>query len=146
MTSVALPRVVAPAFGLLMVAVAAVHAHGPALVAAAAAVTAVVAGIHFRSAATVAVVITASVIALSNPPVIFATLCGLSATAYLVLRHASAVTATRPTILGAVGFTLVGLVATAIPLHLAWLPLLAPVAALAIFVIAIRPFVGPHSH
>ena len=42
----------------------------------------------------------------------------------------------------AVGFTLVGLAATAFPLQLPWLPLLAPLAGLAIYLLATRPFLG----
>jgi hypothetical protein len=39
-----------------------------------------------------------------------------------------------------VGFTFAGLVATAFPLRLPWLPLLAPLAVFAIYVVATRPF------
>jgi hypothetical protein len=40
----------------------------------------------------------------------------------------------------AVGFTLVGLVATAFPLRLPWLPLLAPLAVFAVYLLATRPY------
>jgi hypothetical protein len=91
------------------------------------------------------VLFTVRAIALSAPQPVFAALSGLSATAYLVLRHAAssaAVTTTQPTIVGALAFTLAGLVATLIQLQLPWLPLLAPVAVLAIYVIATQPFLG----
>jgi hypothetical protein len=36
----------------------------------------------------------------------------------------------------------VGVVAMSFPLHLPWVPLAAPLAALAIYVLATRPFLG----
>jgi hypothetical protein len=71
------------------------------------------------------------------PPVLTAT-SGLCAAAYLVLRHTSAVTA--PTVLGAVGFTAAGLAAAALPIQLPWVPLLAPLAVMALYVLVTRPF------
>ena len=73
-------------------------------------------------------------------------LSGLSAAAYLVLRHTdrgteAIVTMTRPSLFGMVGFTLIGVLAASVPVHVAWLPLLAPPAAVAIYLIAVRPFV-----
>jgi hypothetical protein len=139
------PRALSTMFGLLMVAATNIQTHGLALLAAALAVTAVLAGIQFRPAATVAVLFTVTAIALAAPQPVFAAFSGLSATAYLVLRHAAssaAVTATQPTIVGALAFTFAGLVATLIPLQLPWLPLLAPVTVLAIYVIATQPFSG----
>ena len=44
------------------------------------------------------------------------------------------------TLVSALGFTLAGLVATAFPLQLPWLPLLAPLAVFAIYLVATRPF------
>jgi len=38
------------------------------------------------------------------------------------------------------GFAFAGLVATSFPLELPWLPLAAPLGALAIYVLATRPF------
>jgi hypothetical protein len=105
------------------------------------------AGIQFRPAATLAVLLTVAAIVLSDPPPTFAALSGISAAAYLMLRHAvgaptDVITATQPTTIGAVGFTFAGLVATSMPLQLPWLPLLAPLAVFAIYAIASRPFVG----
>jgi hypothetical protein len=94
-------RALSTAFGLVMVASAAVQADGTALVA-----------------------LTAT--------------SGLCAAAYLVLRHTGAVTA--PTVLGAVGFTAVGLAAASLPFQLPWVPLLAPLAVLVLYVLATRPF------
>jgi hypothetical protein len=149
MATVAQPgaRPLAAAFGLLMVGVAALGSHGLAATAGAAAVIAVVAGILFRPAATLAVLLTVCTIGLSNPPQLLAALSGLCAVAYLVCRHAvgtpvGAVLGSWPTIVGAVGFTFAGLVATSFPLQLPWLPLVAPLAVLAIYVLATRPFLG----
>jgi hypothetical protein len=44
------------------------------------------------------------------------------------------------TIVGAVALTIAGLVATAFPLQLPWLPLLAPLAVFAVYLLATRPF------
>ncbi|GAB7141621.1 hypothetical protein [Mycobacterium riyadhense] len=138
---------VAPVFGLLMVGSAAVGSHGPAIIAAVAAVIAVAVGTVVRAAATLAVLLSVSAIALSDRPHVLAALSGLCAAAYLVCRHGAGATAglvmgSSPTIIAAAGFTFVGLVATSFPLQLPWLPLVAPLAVLAIYVLATRPYLG----
>jgi hypothetical protein len=138
-------------FGVLMVGFAvaspAVASHGPAVAAGAAALIAVAVGVMFRPAATVAVLLSVATVLVSNPSLTFAAWSGLCAAAYLVCRHAvgtpaGAVTLSWPTVVGAVGFTFTGLVATSFPLQLPWLPLAAPLAALAIYVLATRPFLS----
>lgn len=147
----ALARVGAPAlatgFGLLMVGSAASGSHGVAVAAWVAALIAVGIGTVFRPAATVAALLAVATIVLSDPPLVFVAPSGLCAAAYLVCCHA--VGAAAPVVLGswstvvaAVGFTFAGLVATSFPLQVPWLPLAAPLAALAIYLLAIRPFVG----
>jgi hypothetical protein len=131
-------RALASAFGLVMVAAAAMQADGPALVAAAAAAVAVLVGNIFRLAATLAVMLTVAVIAFADAPPMLAVLSGLSAAAYLVLRHTVAVT--LPTVIASVGFAAAGLAAASIPIEVPWLPLLAPLAVLALFVLVTRPF------
>jgi hypothetical protein len=126
------------AFGLVMIAAAAVAADGTALVAAGVAVAAVLVGTAFRPAASLAVIITAAVILLADAPPVLAALSGLSAAGYLVLRHT--VAATAPTVVGAVGFTTAALAAASLPVHLPWLPLLAPLAVVVAYVMVIRPF------
>lgn len=147
----ALTRVGAPAFatgfGLLMVGMAADGWHGSAVAAWVAALIAVAVGIVFRPAATVAVLLAAVTAMLSDPPVIFVAVSGLCAAAYLVCRHAVGASTpvmlnSWPTAAGAVGFTFAGLVATSFPLQLPWLPLVAPLGALVIYLLAIRPFMG----
>ncbi len=140
-------RAFSTAFGLLMAAGAAVQAPGLASVPAALAAIAVLAGLRIRSAATIAVLLAMSAIVLSDPSPMFAALSGLSAAAYLVLRHAvgaaaGVVTATTPTMVAAVGFTFAGVVATSFAPRLPWSPLLAPVVVLAIYALAARPFLG----
>ncbi|CQD08798.1 putative integral membrane protein [Mycobacterium lentiflavum] len=137
----------AMAFGLLMVGLAAVGAHGPALGAGMGALAAVTLGIVFRPAAAVAVLLCVTAIAISDPSYVFVGLSGLCAAAYLVSRYAAAmpdavVMASWPTFVGAVGFTFVGVAAAAFPMHLPWVPLAAPLAVLAIYVVATRPFLG----
>ena len=148
---VALPRLWAPvfsvAFGLLMVGLAADGSHGPAVAAWAAAPIAVIGGVAFRPAATLAVLLSVITIVLSDPPLVFVALSGLCAAAYLVCRHAAgagagAVLGSVPTVVGAVGFTVAGWVAVSFPLQLPWLPLVAPLAALAAYVLAVRPFLS----
>ena len=139
--------VVSTVFGVLMVGLAAVGSHGPAVVTAAAALIAVGAGVAFRPAATIAVLLSVATIVASNPSLVFAAWSGLCAAAYLVCRHAvglpvGVVLWSWPTVIGAVGFTSVGLVATSFPLHLPWLPLAAPLGVLAIYVVATRPFMS----
>jgi hypothetical protein len=131
-------RFVSAGFGVLMVAASAVDARGPHLVAAAAAGVAVLAGLYVRAAATAAVLAVVCAIALSEPQPMLAALSGLSASVYLVLRYA---TMTGPTVIGLVGFTAVGVVATtAETAGLSWLPLLAPVAAVVLFLLLMGPY------
>lgn len=136
-------RVGSSLFGLLMVVSAVAGSHGPAVAAGAAAALAVAAGIAFRPAATIAVLLSVSVLVMSDPSQGLAALSGLCAAAYLVCRHAvGLVVGSLPTIVSAAGFTFAGLVATSFPLQVPWLPLVAPVAVVAIYVLATRPFIG----
>lgn len=133
------------ASGLLMVVPVAAGSHGAATVAGAAALTAVAVGTVLRTAATLAVLLVVVTIALSGPPPVPVGLAGLCAAAYLVSRHAAGVPAavivgSRATWVAASCATSAGLVAASFPLQLPWVPLLAPTAALAIFVLAVRPF------
>lgn len=131
-------RALSTAFGLVMVAAAALQADDAALVIAAAAGIAVLAGNIIRPIATIAVLLTAVAIVLGDTPPMTAALCGLAATGYLVLRHTTTVTA--PTVLGGVGFTAIGLGAAVVPLQFPWVPLAAPLAVLALVVFVTRPF------
>lgn len=138
-------------FGVLMVAAAGVPAHGTAVVVSMVALGAVGAGLLVRTAATGAVLLTVVVLAVADPPPIFAALSGLSAAVYLLLRHAvgaGVVTMTRPTLIAMLGFTLAGVVATAVDIDLPWLPLLAPPAVVAIYVLALVPHssAAPQQH
>ncbi|GFG72810.1 hypothetical protein [Mycobacterium botniense] len=136
-------RIVSTAAGLLMVVPAAAGARGPVLVGAALAVVAVVAGIVVRPAATLAVLLSLSVLTLADVSPVLAALSGLSATGYLAARHAVRTPAdvvTVPTVIAAVGFTFVGVVATSFPLQLPWLPLAAPPTLFGIYALATRPY------
>jgi hypothetical protein len=138
--NLAVSGVLSTGFGLLMATVPAIGSHGPALVAAAVAVAAVLAGTVLRSAATLAVLTTVLVIVLLSPPPVFAALSGVCAVVYLVLRHTATVTA--PTVVAALAFMVAGLAATSFPLRLPWLPLVAPLAVFGIYAVATRPFLG----
>lgn len=136
------PLAFSTAFGLLMVAAAAIDADRAGAVAVAVAVGALLIGLRYRAAATLSVLLVVFAIVLSDPPALYAALAGLSAAAYLVLRHAASlgvVTTTRSTVIGTVGFTLVGIAATVVPVSVPWLPLVAPVAAVAVFLVAAPP-------
>jgi hypothetical protein len=134
-------RALSTAFGLLMVAATAIAAEGVSLIAAALGAVAVVLGIRFAAAATAAVLLSVVAAVLADAPSMVAALAGLAATAYLLLRHARNVESAveTPTIVGALGFSAIGLVATAIPMSVPWLPLVAPVAVLAGYVIVVQP-------
>jgi hypothetical protein len=131
--------------GLLMVGAVGIGSHGPVLVGAVSALIAVLAGTVVRQVATLAVLLTVAVIAFSDPSATLAAASGLSAAVYLVLRHAAGSGAgldgvSGATLVGAVGFAFAGVVATAFPLQLPWLPLLAPLTAFAVYLLATRPF------
>jgi hypothetical protein len=133
------------ACGVLMVAAAGVGTHGAARVVAVSALVAVMAAILFRPVATLAVLLIVAVIALSGPAATVPAVAGLSAVVYLVLRHGAGSgigldSVSAATLVSAFGFTLAGLAATAFPLQLPWLPLLAPLAVFAIYLLATRPF------
>ncbi|MGV0814776.1 hypothetical protein ABQF34_22660 [Mycolicibacterium boenickei] len=144
MTAQPAPRIFSTVFGLLMVASSAAPADGPALLAAVVGAVAVLAALVVRPAATAAVLATVAALALSEPAPLYAALSGLSAAVYLVIHHAvgapAVVTTTRATVLAALGFTVVGLVAISVPVQVRWLPLLAPLVVAGIYVLVIRPF------
>src|ERR1700757_112342 len=127
--------------GLLMVAIVGIHAHGAANIAAVLAAAAVAAAVVFCSAATLPVILTVVAITIGDPPAAYAAVAGLCAVAYLALRHAAntAGVLSVPTAVAAVGFTFAGLIASAFPLRLPWLPLVAPLAVLAMCVLALQP-------
>jgi hypothetical protein len=128
-------------FGLLMVAAAARGADGTALASGGAALLAVAGAVWWRPAATAAVLLTVLTVALAVPPPMFTALAGLAATAYLVLRHGEG-RAAAPTMLAAVGFAVVGALAVLLPVELPWLPLAAPLALLAGYLLALRPYLA----
>ncbi len=105
-----------------------------------AAAVAVAVGTALRPIATFAVLLSVLTIVVSDPSQLSAALSGLCAAGYLVCRLGNAVIASWPTLLGAVGFSFAGLAATSFPLQLPWLPLAAPLAVLAIYVIVTRPY------
>lgn len=131
-------RAVSTAFGLVMVASAAVGADRSGLVVAVVAAAAVLVANIFGPAATIAVLLAVAVLTLADAPPVLTATAGLCAAVFLVLRHTA--TVTPPTMLGAVGFTAAGLAATSLPMHLPWVPLLAPVAVLMLYVLVTRPF------
>jgi hypothetical protein len=139
-------RALSLAFGLLMVAASAVQADGPALVASAVAVAAMIVGLVFPAAGTLAVVATIVALALSEPSPVVAALAGLTAVAYLSLCHGRGgeltTTLTAPTAVGALGLSVVVMLSTAIPLKLPWIPLVAPLAVVTVYAIVAQSLVA----
>jgi hypothetical protein len=143
-------RLLSLAFGLLMVAAGTVASAGPALVLAAVAVGALAVGLVIRLAATLAVVAVAGSLALSEPSPVVAAIAGLAATAYLVVRHAEgtdgASALTVPTVLGALGLSAATVLGATIPLALPWVPLVAPLAVVAAYVIVLDRYAADPGH
>ena len=144
-------RLLSLAFGLLMVAAATLASSAPALVLAAVAVAALVAGLVIRLAATLAVVAVVGALALSEPSPVVAAISGLAATAYLVVRHADGTDAassalTVPTVLAALGVSAVTVLGATVPLALPWVPLVAPLAVVAAYVIVLDRYAGDLGH
>lgn len=139
------PRSISTVFGFLMAAAVAIPAEGPALVAAALTAGGVLAGLYFRPAAGVAVLAAAAGLTFSDPAPAYAALAGLSATAYLVIRHAAdipgVVTTTGPSMIAAIGFSVAVLAAALVPVSVRWLPLLVPLAVAVLYVLVVHPFV-----
>lgn len=136
-------RVVSAAFGVLMVATAGPPPQGPALVAGLLAGVAVGIGILVRPVAVVAVALAVATVMLADPSPVMAALSGLSAVGYLLVRHATdspVASVTGPTVAGALGFSVLGLAAASIPLQVVWLPLVAPLVVVAIYVLVTQPF------
>jgi hypothetical protein len=150
MTPIRWTHLLAAVFGVMMAAAAGVQADGPAFAVAALSVIAVLVCVLFRPVAMVAVLLAMTAIVLSDAAPMLAALAGLSAAVYLLLRYtdsgaAGVVTASAPAMIAALGFTFVGLVATAFPFELPWLPLLAPLAVVGIYVLVTRPFISSRS-
>lgn len=131
------------ALGVLMVAAAAGPAGPLGLAAVGLAGAAVLAGLFVRPAAVVAVLLAIAAMALGDPEPLLAAVSGLSATGYLLTRYADdAVTLTVPTVLGMVGFTVAGALASAVSLQVTWAPLVAPAVLAAILILVAAPLVA----
>ncbi|WP_197375768.1 hypothetical protein [Mycolicibacterium baixiangningiae] len=126
-------------FGVLMVSAVAYRADGAALLAAVAALAAVAVSVWWRPAATVAVLLTVCAAVLDATAPMSTALAGLAAAAYLVLRHGDG-RATPPTMVAAVAFALTATAVVVLPVDVPWLPLAAPLALLAGYVLALRPY------
>ena len=90
--------------------------------------------------ATVAVLLTMLTVVVADTAPMYTALAGLAATA--LPGAAPRWAATAPTMLAAVGFAAVGTVAVALPVQMPWLPLAAPLALLAGYLLSLRPFLA----
>jgi hypothetical protein len=139
-------------FGLAMAAPG-IGAAGAAFVVALAAFVAVLVGLRFRVASTLAVLLATGSVMLTDAPVLVAGLAGLSAACYLVLRHTQGrvrgeVRAWSPPLVAALGCTVVVASIASMPsiqFVPPWLPLLAPLPVFATYMLAIWPFL-PSAH
>jgi hypothetical protein len=132
-----------PCFGVMMVAATDPRTHWLALWTAGLALAAVLTGVRFRSAATFAVLLTALTLAISTPSLMLSAVSGLCATGYLVMRHTSGLVSagpTRATLGAAVSFSAVVAAVAAIPLDVAWLPLVAPFGLLGAYALVMHPY------
>ncbi len=138
----ALPLALSGVCGAAMAAAAGFGAHGVAAIAALAAVGAVLAGLWWRAVSTAAVLFAVVAIGLADPPTVSAAVAGLAAVAYLLLRHAGEGTATvtAPALLGAAGFSIVGVLAAGFPWQLPWTSVAAAPAALGCYLLALRSY------
>jgi hypothetical protein len=132
-------------FGLVMAAAAGIQTAGLAFVLAILAVLSVLVSIRFRFAGTLAVLLAAAAVMLTNAEPLVAGLAGLSASCYLVLRHTEGrltgfAGASSPAMTAALGFTVVGVLAASFPFQVRWLPLAAPLTVLAVYMLATWPF------
>ena len=98
-----------------------------------------------RVLGTVAVVATALALGISDPSPAVAALAGVAATVHLVLRHArsdhASASLTVPTVVGALGLSAAAVLGAAVPLALPWVPLVAPLVVVAIYVLALGQYV-----
>ncbi|MGW0248247.1 hypothetical protein ACWDYH_16615 [Nocardia goodfellowii] len=103
----------------------------------------VAAGWWFRTAAVVAVLLAAGVLAFADPGVLTAAAAGLVATTYLlntatVTAPAGVVPTTVPSVAGAALFTACAVAAALVPLHLAWAPIAAPILVILLYTTVIQ--------
>ncbi|GAB2653324.1 hypothetical protein [Nocardia goodfellowii] len=103
----------------------------------------VAAGWWFRTAAVVAVLLAAGVLAFADPGVLSAAAAGLVATTYLlntatVTAPAGVVPTTVPSVAGAALFTACAVAAALVPLHLAWAPIAAPILVILLYTMVIQ--------
>jgi hypothetical protein len=129
--------------GMAMIAATDPRTHGLALWTAGLALAAVLVGLRFRSAATVAVLLTALTLTISAPPLMLSAVSGLCATGYLVMQHTSGPISagpTRATVGAAMGFSAVSAIVAAVSLDAAWLPLMAPFGLLGAYALVIHPY------
>lgn len=129
-----------PLFGILMVLTAGATGGPLVLGILGLALAAVAVSLADRRAAAVAVLLTITGLALSDPSPSFAAVSGMSAAVYLITRHNAALT--MPTVAGLVGFTLAGVAATAVALPVSWIPLLAPAIIAGVLIVAALPLLG----
>ncbi|WP_330228136.1 hypothetical protein OHA40_18265 [Nocardia sp. NBC_00508] len=100
-------------------------------------------GWWYRPLAVCAVLLALGVLAFDDAGILASAATGLVATTYLL--NAATVTAphgvvptTIPSVVGAVGFAVVAVGAGLIPLHLSWVPLVAPILIVVLFALVIQ--------
>lgn len=143
MTRTVFPQAFSLTFGLLMVAAAGRPFGIWGLVVVGLAVLAMLAGVFLRPVSVLAVLVTIAGMAAGDPVPLLAAVSGLSAAAYLLSRYAEdAVTLTVPTVIGMLGFTMAAVAASAVPVQMSWVPLVAPAIMTGILIVVVLPLVA----
>lgn len=130
-------RAFAMAAGLLMIAAALPGAPVVAVPVAAGAAVLVVGSVRYRAFAVAAVLATIVVLVVGDPGIVQAAAAGLASVVYLLGLSGSAAL-NRFSLGGAIALTAVALTAAALPVEIAWLPLVAPVAVVLVFALLSR--------
>lgn len=140
-------RAFATASGLAMIAACLPHAPSATLACAVAAAVLVVAGLWIRQCAVPAVMVTGAALLAGYPTPALAAVSGLAGCIYLLATYgigfpAPVFTLTRPTLIGAGAFALIGATAASIPAEVRWLPVLAPIAVVLLGAVVLVPYAG----
>ncbi|WP_167099936.1 hypothetical protein [Mycobacterium sp. DL592] len=126
--------------GLMMAATGGIHTTGIATIAALLSALAVGVGTRERHAATLAVLLAAAAIMLSDVSALQAGLVGLCGACYLLLRHTERGRVGRSPIIAAVCASVVAVAIASLPIHVPWLTTLAAPIMFVAYVVAVRPF------
>ncbi|CAA0124284.1 Uncharacterised protein [Mycolicibacterium vanbaalenii] len=144
MTYLARAHPLSTGLGLVMTVAAGIHTAGVTIILAILTGLAVLVGIRFRRAATLAVLLAAAAVMLTDAPPLATGLAGLASACYLTLRHNECESIRpapgySPAIVAALAFAALAVLAASLPLDIPWLPILAPPIMFLAYMMAIQP-------